>query len=93
MAPPSKKRKTNSSAPEQIDFDFAAREEFLTGFHKRKVQRKKLAEEENAKKEREEKLRVRAEVRWLSLIKIIRKFATITSFADSLALDLEFVEI
>lgn len=61
MAPPSKKRKT--AAIPEISFDPAAREEYLTGFHKRKVARQKLAEEENAKKERAEKLRFRAEVR------------------------------
>lgn len=62
MAPPSKKRKI-ATIPE-ISFDPAAREEYLTGFHKRKLARQKLAEEENAKKERAEKLRFRAEVRW-----------------------------
>jgi len=63
MAPPSKKRKTSSTAPVEIPFDPAAREEYLTGFHKRKLARIKLAQEENAKKEHAEKLRARAEVR------------------------------
>ncbi|KAF2441347.1 terpenoid cyclases/Protein prenyltransferase [Karstenula rhodostoma CBS 690.94] len=61
MAPPSKKRKI--AAIPEISFDPAAREEYLTGFHKRKLARQKLAEGENAKKERAEKLRFRAEVR------------------------------
>lgn len=60
MAPPSKKRKT--TATEEISFDPAARAEYLTGFHKRKLARIKHAQEENAKKEREEKIRARAEV-------------------------------
>lgn len=60
MPPPSKRRKTAAIA--EISFDPSAREEYLTGFHKRKVARQKLAEEENAKKERAEKLRQRAEV-------------------------------
>ncbi|KAL1591591.1 hypothetical protein SLS60_011841 [Paraconiothyrium brasiliense] len=60
MAPPSKKRKT---AVPEISFDPAAREEYLTGFHKRKLARQKLAEEENARKERAERLRFRAEIR------------------------------
>ena len=59
MAPPNKRRKT---AAVEVSFDPAAREEYLTGFHKRKLARQKLAEEENAKKERAEKLRFRAEV-------------------------------
>ncbi|KAK3197366.1 hypothetical protein GRF29_1536g1524455 [Pseudopithomyces chartarum] len=61
MPPPSKRRKTAAIA--EISFDPSAREEYLTGFHKRKVARQKLAEEENAKKERAEKLRQRAELR------------------------------
>jgi hypothetical protein len=62
MAPASKKRKV--AAIPEISFDPAAREEYLTGFHKRKLARQKLAEEENGRKERAEKLRFRAEVRW-----------------------------
>jgi len=61
--PPSKKRKIASSAPAEITFDPAAREEYLTGFHKRKEARKKHAQEENARKEKEEKLKFRKEVR------------------------------
>lgn len=61
--PPSKKRKIKTITEEKIDFDPAAREEYLTGFHKRKVARRKHAEEENAKKDKEEKLRFRREVR------------------------------
>jgi hypothetical protein len=60
MRPPSKKRKT--TATEEISFDPSAREEYLTGFHKRKLARIKHAQEENAKKEREERIRARAEV-------------------------------
>ncbi|KAA8623101.1 protein required for cell viability Rrp17 [Pyrenophora tritici-repentis] len=64
MAPPaSKKRKITVTAPEKIDFDFAAREEYLTGFHKRKLARIKHAQEENAKREKEEKLKFRRELR------------------------------
>lgn len=61
--PPNKKRKIKTVHEEKIDFDPAAREEYLTGFHKRKVERRKHAEQENAKKEKEEKLRFRKEVR------------------------------
>lgn len=62
MGPPNKKRKLAVTAPETIEFNFAAREEYLTGFHKRKLERKKHAQEENAKREKEEKLRLRREV-------------------------------
>lgn len=47
---------------EELTFDPAARQEYLTGFHKRKVQRIKHAQLENAKKEREEKVLHRREV-------------------------------
>jgi ribosomal RNA-processing protein 17 len=62
MAPPNKKRKIHVTAPEKIEFDPTAREEYLTGFHKRKVARQKFAQDEIAKKEKEEKLRFRREV-------------------------------
>lgn len=62
MAPPTKKRKLTVTAVEKIDFDPSARAEYLTGFHKRKVARQKFAQDEAAKKEKEEKLRLRKEV-------------------------------
>ncbi|KAH3954743.1 hypothetical protein HBI56_039150 [Parastagonospora nodorum] len=63
MGPPTKKRKIAVTVPEKIEFDFSAREEYLTGFHKRKVARQKFAQDEAAKREKEEKLRFRKELR------------------------------
>lgn len=60
---PRKKRKP-ASAIEEISFDSSAREDYLTGFHKRKLQRIKHAKEEAAKKEREDKLAARKIVRF-----------------------------
>ena len=60
-APPAK-RKKSTTATEEINFDFAAREDYLTGFHKRKLQRIKHAQEEAAKQEREERLLARRNV-------------------------------
>ncbi|MCJ1442286.1 MAG: hypothetical protein MMC23_002779 [Stictis urceolatum] len=68
------KRKQASTAPasfrrnkigplEEIPFDFAAREEYLTGFHKRKLQRAKHAQEQAAKREREERIATRKALR------------------------------
>lgn len=57
--PPPKKKRKSASAIEEISFDFSAREEYLTGFHKRKLQRIKHAKEEAAKKDREDKLTAR----------------------------------
>ncbi|MCJ1366656.1 hypothetical protein MMC16_005786 [Acarospora aff. strigata] len=62
MLPPTKRRKKSSSAVEEITFDPGAREEYLTGFHKRKVQRIKHAQEEAAKKERQERVLERKRV-------------------------------
>lgn len=60
LPPPSKKRK--ASAVEEVTFDNTAREEYLNGFHKRKVQRQKHAQEEAAKRAREEKIEFRKQV-------------------------------
>ncbi|ATY66505.1 protein required for cell viability Rrp17 [Cordyceps militaris CM01] len=64
LIPPrlSRKRK-NTSEVEQVSFDNDAREEYLTGFHKRKVQRKKNAQEVATKRARQEKLDMRKQVR------------------------------
>lgn len=61
MAPQAKRRKTEN-AIEEISFDPDARHEFLTGFHKRKLQRIKQAQEYAAKRAREEKREERRKV-------------------------------
>lgn len=58
---PSKKRKRDAKI-EEINFDFSQREEYLTGFHKRKVERIKRAQAENEKKSKEERILQRKEV-------------------------------
>ncbi|RYP77091.1 hypothetical protein DL771_001381 [Monosporascus sp. 5C6A] len=62
LGPPPKKRKAGH-AVEEIKFDAAARDEYLTGFHRRKVQRAKRAQEEAAKKARQEKIDLRKQLR------------------------------
>jgi ribosomal RNA-processing protein 17 len=62
VLPPPKKRKAEPTI-EEVNFNFDAREEYLTGFHKRKVQRQKWAQEQAAKREKEEKLLTRKQVR------------------------------
>lgn len=64
---PVKKRRKVQPAIEEITFDFDAREEYLTGFHKRKLQRIKHAKEEALKREREEKVAARKAVGLQSL--------------------------
>ncbi|KAI1261258.1 nucleolar protein 12-domain-containing protein [Xylariaceae sp. FL1019] len=60
--PPPKRRKVHHSI-EEIKFDPEARSEYLTGFHKRKVQRIKNAQDQAAKRAREEKLELRKQMR------------------------------
>ncbi|KAK8017667.1 nucleolar 12 [Apiospora rasikravindrae] len=59
---PSKKRK-NTHTIEEISYDPDARSEYLTGFHKRKLQRVKNAQEQAAKQARQEKIDARREHR------------------------------
>ncbi|KAK2750192.1 hypothetical protein FQN57_004689 [Myotisia sp. PD_48] len=62
--PPSKRRKTAAAARiEEISFDPEARQEYLTGFHKRKLQRAKHAQGIAEKKAKEERLEQRRKIR------------------------------
>ncbi|KAI0840207.1 nucleolar protein 12-domain-containing protein [Hypoxylon sp. FL0890] len=58
LPPPSKKRKVQHSI-EEIKFDNDARADYLTGFHKRKLQRIKNAQEQAAQRARQEKIEFR----------------------------------
>lgn len=58
---PNKRRKIEHKI-EEISFDNDARADYLTGFHKRKVQRAKRAQEEAVKKGREERVEMRKQV-------------------------------
>ncbi|KAL8767525.1 MAG: hypothetical protein Q9203_006073 [Teloschistes exilis] len=60
---PIRKRRKGEPVIEEITFDFEDREEYLTGFHKRKLQRIKHAREEASKKEREERIAARKATR------------------------------
>lgn len=69
MIPPRKRQvgtpiptRRKPSTVEEIPFDFDARADYLTGFHKRKVQRAKAAKERDAKKEREQRIEDRKQV-------------------------------
>ena len=61
MAPIAKRRKVEQV--EEITFDSTARQEYLTGFHKRKLQRIENARETAAKQVKEERVRERRQVR------------------------------
>ncbi|KAI1377376.1 nucleolar protein 12-domain-containing protein [Hypoxylon crocopeplum] len=62
LPPPPKRRKVQHSI-EEIKFDNDARSDYLTGFHKRKLQRVKNAQEQAAKRARQEKIELRKQVR------------------------------
>ena len=68
MPPADRKRKihkTNAKAVDSISFDFDSRQEYLTGFHKRKVQRAEHGRELAQRKEKEAIVQARKEVRIL----------------------------
>lgn len=62
LPPPSKRRKTEHKIDE-INFDFDARADYLTGFHKRKVHRAKQAQLEAEKRAKEERIVLRKQLR------------------------------
>ena len=62
MAPNPKRRKVETKTVEEITFDHSARQEYLSGFHKRKLERAKYARELAEKKARAEKLADRKRV-------------------------------
>lgn len=62
VLPPQKKKRKFDHKIEEINFDLSAREDYLTGFHKRKVQRSKQAQVEAEKKAREERIVMRKQV-------------------------------
>jgi len=63
MPPPTKRRRTEPTAVEEIAFDPAARQEYLTGFHKRKLQRAKHAQELAVQRAKAERIEARRKLR------------------------------
>ena len=61
MAPAAKRRKL--AQVDEITFNPEARQEYLTGFHKRRVQRIENAREAALKREKEERVKERRQVR------------------------------
>lgn len=73
MAPIAKRRKLNDkhARVEELTFDPSARNEYLTGFHKRKEARKEHARAVAIQREKEEKVRERKQVRSQSRAKVV----------------------
>lgn len=69
MGPKDLKKRKIVAGPkvEEVNFDSESRQEWLTGFHKRKVQRAKHAQENAAKRYKEEKREARKKVRQASI--------------------------
>lgn len=61
-APPPRKKRKRQPAVEEITYDAAAREEYLSGFQKRKRARIKEAKEKAEKRERDERVQARKAV-------------------------------
>ncbi|KAI1404613.1 nucleolar protein 12-domain-containing protein [Hypoxylon fuscum] len=62
LLPPPRKRKAQHSI-EELKFDDDSRADYLTGFHKRKLQRIKNAQEQAAQRARQEKIEMRKQIR------------------------------
>lgn len=65
MAPAPKRRKlgVKSERVDELTFDPTARQDYLTGFHKRKQARIQTAREAAIKRDKEEKVKERKQVR------------------------------
>lgn len=62
LLPPQPKKRKTTHTIEEIAFNNDARQEYLTGFHKRKQQRIKSAQDEAVKRARQEKIEIRKQV-------------------------------
>ena len=62
MVPLAKRRRIEATIVEEITFDTASRHEYLTGFHKRKLQRAKHAQEAAERRAKAEKIEQRKKV-------------------------------
>ena len=62
MAPAAKRRKLEASVVEEVVWDPTARHDYLTGFHKRKLQRAKHAQEAAERRARQDKIAERKRV-------------------------------
>lgn len=65
MAPLTKRRKVQHFGVEEVKFDPSARQDYLSGFHKRKQARIQHAQKVAAEKAREAKIEERKQVNYL----------------------------
>uniref|UniRef100_A0A1Y1LYC9 Nucleolar protein 12 n=1 Tax=Photinus pyralis TaxID=7054 RepID=A0A1Y1LYC9_PHOPY len=94
MYPKPKSRNTKVKKKNKVHliFDETKRREFLTGFHKRKLERKKKAKEKFEKQLKEEKKRLKAEARE-SYKKLVKSYAPIPEVEDLFAKEYDDSEV
>ncbi|KAI1498577.1 nucleolar protein 12-domain-containing protein [Biscogniauxia marginata] len=73
VLPPAPRKRKGQHAVEEIKFDDEARTDYLTGFHKRKLQRAKQAQEQAAQKARQDKIEFRKQANCYSQLREDRK--------------------
>ena len=85
MAPAQKRRRTETNQREEITFDPSARQDYLTGFHKRKQQRIQNARETAAKRDKEDRVQERKQVWCTCGMRVERSIWLIKSVAERTA--------
>ncbi|KIW96566.1 uncharacterized protein Z519_01957 [Cladophialophora bantiana CBS 173.52] len=85
MPPPMKRRRTEPTVVEEITFDPTARREFLTGFHKRKLQKAKQAQEAAERRARVERVEQRKRLREQRMAELERHVQEVNAILRSLS--------
>lgn len=82
MAKNSRAKRKDKPAPTVIEFDDAGRKDFLTGFHKRKVERKNKYLEKKMLREKEERREARAAVSIFLLLLLLCYIHFVLEYRD-----------
>lgn len=78
-------RKTKSHRVDEVTFDKEKRKEFLTGFHKRKLQRRKRAQEQKEEQSRLSRIEERAQIREARKLRVQQRLSELKELNDKLA--------
>ncbi|KAF6007389.1 hypothetical protein HII12_004550 [Brettanomyces bruxellensis] len=77
-------RKTKAHRVEEVTFDKEKRKEFLTGFHKRKLQRRKHAEEQKKEQNRLSRIEERAKIREARKLRVQQRLTELKELNEKL---------
>lgn len=77
-------RKTKAHRVEEATFDKEKRKEFLTGFHKRKLQRRKHAEEQKKEQNRLSRIEERAKIREARKLRVQQRLTELKELNEKL---------